>query len=151
MPSILAADQSGPSVWQQTLKHPACSQLPSSPVGALVVVRSTKKLQYKSISSPHQLVLLLHSPHTLLHLHFDPSRVLALPRAPCIVIMDNAPWTLDGFGHPPVCIWFQLVLGSVSVLFILGISSFQQMSYFRRIHFNASNLAFWQLGVAPVP
>jgi hypothetical protein len=52
---------------------------------------------------------------------------------------------------PTVCIWFQLVLGSVSVLFILGIYSLQQMSYFGRSHFNASNLAFWQLGVVLGP
>jgi hypothetical protein len=51
----------------------------------------------------------------------------------------------------PVCIWFQLVLGLVSFLFILGISSLQQISYFKRRHFNASNLVFWQLGVAPGP
>jgi hypothetical protein len=53
---------------------------------------------------------------------------------------------------PPVCIWFQLVMGLVSDLFILlGISSLQQMSYFGRSHFNASNLTFWWLGVAPGP
>ena len=52
---------------------------------------------------------------------------------------------------PPVSIWFQLVLGSVLVLFILGISLSQQMTYFGRSHFNASNLAFWQLGVALGP
>jgi hypothetical protein len=51
----------------------------------------------------------------------------------------------------PICIWFQLVLGSVSILFILEISSLQQMSYFRRSHFNTSNLVFWRLGVAPGP
>jgi hypothetical protein len=50
---------------------------------------------------------------------------------------------------PSVYIWFQLVLGSVSVLFILGISSLQQMSYYGKSHFNASNLAFWWLGLAP--
>jgi hypothetical protein len=27
----------------------------------------------------------------LLHLHFDPMPVLALPQAPCIVVVDNAP------------------------------------------------------------
>ena len=115
-----------------------------------MVVRPTKKPQYKTISSPHPLLLHLHSPHSLLHLHspypllhlyFDPSPILALPRAPCIVIVDNAPWRLDGFGHPSVCIWFQLVLGLVSVLFILGISSLQHMSYFGRSHFNASKFA----------
>jgi hypothetical protein len=52
---------------------------------------------------------------------------------------------------PIVCIWFQLVFGSVSVLFILGISSLQQMSYFGRSHYNMSILAFWWLGVAPGP
>jgi hypothetical protein len=53
---------------------------------------------------------------------------------------------------PPVCIWFQLVVGLVLGLFILlGISSLQQMSYFGRSHFNASNLMFWRLGVAPGP
>ena len=52
---------------------------------------------------------------------------------------------------PPVCIWFQLVLGSVSALFILEISSFQQTSYFGWSHFNVSNLVFWWLGVAPGP
>jgi hypothetical protein len=52
---------------------------------------------------------------------------------------------------PAICIWFQLVLGSISVLFILGISSLQEMSYFGRSHYNASNLAFCRLGVAPGP
>jgi hypothetical protein len=59
--------------------------------------------------------------------------------------VDNAPWRLDGFGHPAsstVCMWYQLVLGLVSILFILGISSLQQMSYFGRSHYNVSNLAF---------
>jgi hypothetical protein len=51
----------------------------------------------------------------------------------------------------PICIWFQLVLGLVSVLLILGFCSLQQMSYFRRSYFNASNLVFWRLGVAPGP
>jgi hypothetical protein len=59
----------------------------------------------------------------------------------------KCPVKVRWFRSPPhVCIWFQLVLGSVSVLFILGISSLQQMSYFRRSHFNTSNLVFWWIG-----
>jgi hypothetical protein len=74
---------------------------------------------------------------------------------PCLDHLTLSLWTtpmkVRWIQSPPVCIWFQLVLSSASVLFILGISSLQQMSYFGRSHFNASNLAFWQLGVAPGP
>jgi len=71
----------------EALSH---SQLPLGPVDALAAVRPTKNPQYESISSLHLLLLHLYSPHLLLHLHLDPSPVLALPRAPCIVVMDNA-------------------------------------------------------------
>jgi hypothetical protein len=91
MVSVLATDQFGLSLWQQTWKRPAHSQLPLGPVDVLAAVRPTKKPQYKSISSLHSLLIHLYSPHPLLHLHFDPMPILALPRAPCIVVMDNAP------------------------------------------------------------
>jgi hypothetical protein len=47
--------------------------------GTLAAVGPTKKLQYEAISSSYPL-LNLHSPHL---------PMLALPLAPCIVIVDN--------------------------------------------------------------
>jgi hypothetical protein len=141
------------SIWTvhlaTNLEAPGLFPTPLGPIGALAVVRLTKKPQYESISSLHPSLLHLHFPHLLLHLHFYSSPIHAMPWAPCIIVVDNTPWGLDGFGHPPICVWYQLALGSVSVLFILGNSSFQHMSYFGRSHFNASK--FWWLGVAPGP
>jgi hypothetical protein len=69
------------------------------------------------------LLLHLHSPHPLLHLHFDPSPVLALPRAPCIVIVDNAPMNIRWIWPPP-CLYL------VPIGFGFGISFVHIRNFF---------------------